>query len=436
MIERENGHAWANQQPFADQATLLRNMRPFRDDPHADAPRILFIGHANSSHTHAWVDLVAEGPFNVRLFALPTGLPPDGWPVRTYVTASTPHSLDAATRVRLYAADRVRRYSKKGYARFLLRGHSLEARWLARIIREWRPDVIHTLGIDPAGVFYHRVRTELQTEPSGIWVVQLRGGSDVALTRFDPQEVERLSSVVRSCDYLIADNAQALEVASQWGLPASRVAAIAPLPGTGGIDVDTLAGAASTHPSSRRVIVWPKAYDCPWSKSLPVLEALTTCWDRLGHCEIYMLAMQPETRMWFNALPAHIKAACRVAERVPRRDALQAMASARLMLAPSLVDGVPNAMFEGMAAGALPVVSPLETITPFITHGENGLFARNLYPDDIADALVRGMTDDALIDHAAVVNRALVRRIADRASIRPRVHDWYASIASRRQARP
>ena len=379
--------------------------------------------------------LLDESPFNIRLFGLPTGVPPNDWSVRTYVTASTPIPLDEATRARLYAADRVRRYSKKGYARFLLRGHSLEARWLARIIRDWRPDIIHTLGIDPASAFYHQVRRDFGLESIGTWVLQLRGGSDVALTRFDPQEASRLAAIVRDCDQLLADNEHTLAVAREWGLSSDRVAPIAPVPGTGGVDIDALMAAARTRPSSRRVIVWPKAYDCPWSKSLPVLEALTTCWDRLVPCEVHMLAMQPETRMWFNALPPHIKAACRVDDRIPRRDLLQLLASARIMLAPSLVDGVPNALFEGMAAGALPIVSPLETITPYVTDGANGLLARNLYPDEIAGALVRGMLDDGLVDRAADVNRVAVRGLADRARIGPLVRNWYSGIAALARAR-
>ena len=26
--------------------------------------------------------------------------------------------------------------------------------WLARIIKRWQPDIVHTLGLDPAGEFY------------------------------------------------------------------------------------------------------------------------------------------------------------------------------------------------------------------------------------------------------------------------------------------
>jgi glycosyltransferase involved in cell wall biosynthesis len=101
------------------------------------------------------------------------------------------------------------------------------------------------------------------------------------------------------------------------------------------------------------------------------------------------------------------------------------------MLAPSLVDGTPNSMFEAMATGAFPILSPLETITPLLDNGSNALFARNLYPTEIGEALVRAMTDDALVDAAAELNLAKARQLADRDVIRPRVLGLYETLASR-----
>jgi hypothetical protein len=88
-------------------------------------------------------------------------------------------------------------------------------------------------------------------------------------------------------------------------------------------------------------------------------------------------------------------------------------------------------MFEAMATGAFPVLSPLDTIRPLLRDGSNVLFARNLYPNEIGEALVRAMTDDALVDSAAERNLSLVRELADRTTIRPRVVSLYETMASR-----
>jgi glycosyltransferase involved in cell wall biosynthesis len=86
-------------------------------------------------------------------------------------------------------------------------------------------------------------------------------------------------------------------------------------------------------------------------------------------------------------------------------------------------------MFEAMAAGALPIVSPLETILPLVEEGQNVLFARNLYPEEIAAALIRAMTDDELVNAVARRNLDLVKRIANRDEVRARVVKFYESLA-------
>lgn len=402
----------------------------FDEDPCPGRPRILFIGPGESTHTHAWIDLLAGAELNVRLFALPLGVPPDEWQVRTYVSAPTSRHLDARTRRRLYPAWRLARAPKRVYARLVSSDRAVEQRWLAQVIREWKPTIIHTLGIDPAGEFYYDTRREYGLERQGRWVLQTRGGSDLALARFDDARIPRLASVMRAADCILSDNPINFEIARELGVRDEQLSPIGTVPGTGGVDIDALRSHASGPPSSRAIVLWPKAYECPWSKALPVFEALVRHWHRLPPCEIHLLATVPETRMWFHALPAEIKQACRIDERIPRRDVLRLMGRARVMLAPSLVDGTPNSMFEAMGTGAFPILSPLDTIRPLVRDEHNVLFARNLYPNEIGDALVRAMTDDALVDRAAVHNAALVRELADRAAIRPRVMALYESIAA------
>ena len=404
----------------------------FEEDPFPGRPRILFVGHAESTHTHAWIDLLIEARFNVRLFALPSGLPPDDWHVRTYVTAPSDRTLDPHSRRRLYPAGRLARAPMRAYARFVAGDRALEQRWLVSILRDWKPDIVHTLGVDPAGEMFHDVRREHELEGTHRWVLQTRGGSDLALSRFDPLRVDRLAAVLRAADTILSDNSVNFEIALDWGVAPEQLSPIGTVPGTGGVDIDMLSSFAEGIPSSRHAIVWPKAYECPWSKALPVFEALSQHWHRLPKCEIHMLASEPETRMWFNALPPAVKRASHMHDRVPRGEIFSLMGRSRVMLAPSLVDGTPNSMFESMAAGAFPVLSPLATIRPLVTEGRNVLFARNLYPDEIGDALARAMNDDHLVDDAVDENRQLVRALADRATIRPRVVAMYESLAGAR----
>ena len=426
----------------------------FKLDPYPGKPRILFIGLAESTHTQSWIDLLDQSELNVRLFALPSGLPPEDWPVRTYVTRGTAVTLNPKTRTRLYPysplahmraawanldpGTRTRFFPKSQAGRLLFRlftrifldaAGDFKEKWLAGIIRQWRPDVIHTLGLDPAGYFYFRTRKRFSLGGIGKWVLQLRGGSDLTLSRLDPEVSPRISQVLCECDQLISDNQENFNFASEMGLRKEQIATLGTVPGTGGIDLASFSQAWHDPPSRRYIILWPKAYECPWSKALPVFDAIKLIWDQIQPCKIYMLAMNPEARMWYWALPDQIRQNCCIEDRIPRDRVLELMVHARVMLAPSLVDGTPNSMFEAMAAGAFPILSPLETIRPVF--GEEGtvLFARNLYPQEIAEALRRAMTDDALVDRAAEKNLEIVSRIADRAKIRPRVVEYYKTLA-------
>jgi glycosyltransferase involved in cell wall biosynthesis len=143
-----------------------------------------------------------------------------------------------------------------------------------------------------------------------------------------------------------------------------------------------------------------------------------------------MIGMIPETRMWYWNLPERIRQVCHPEDRIPRDKMLALMVQARVMLAPSLVDGTPNSMFEAMAAGAFPIVSPLETIRPLVENERNVLFARNLYPDEIAEALCRAMSDDDFVDRAAERNLEIVYKKANRSEIRPRVIEYYERLAA------
>lgn len=407
----------------------------FNSDLFPGRPRILFIGLGENSHTHSWIDLLGDAHFNVRLFSMSTGSPPDDWPVRTYVTSYHGPRVKTNTRTPLYPANSVTRFVKRqvGRAFGLPDVHSLASRWLAKILREWQPDIIHTLGIEQGGEFYLDVRRRFRLEGIGKWVLQTRGGSDLALTHLDPQRRKQLIDVLSACDRLISDNEENFRIARELGIREEQLATIAPVPGTGGIDVESLRKKWQGSTSARRVIVWPKAYDSPWGKMLPTLEALKLVWDRIQPCEIHMLSMTPESHMWFWSLPETIRQSCHPRDRVARSEVLDIMPKARVMLAPALIDGVPNSLYEAMACGAFPIVSPIKTIMSVVKDEENVLFARNLYPNEIADALARAMTDDDLVETAARKNLDLVRRIANRDLIRPRVVEFYENLARRAQ---
>jgi hypothetical protein len=397
-------------------------MIEFDREPYPGRPKILFVGWPATPHTHRWVDLLKDSPFNVRVFCLDAGVPPDEWWPSCYVTDVGCRN-GGNRRILLSQADR-----------------PTVADALVQVIESWRPDVVHTLGIDKASTLFYQVR---QTRPEldfSRWIVQARGGPDLALFRYAPLREKAIREVVTSCDHFIADNQQNYEYVASIGISPAKLTnpGMGVVPGPGGLDIDAMRASWDLPPSKRgRLIVWPKAYEMNSAKAMPVFEAILSIWNQIEPCRIEMLWMvQPEVQMWYNRLfSPEMQQHCVAFPRLTHQEVLEHLANARVMLAPSLLDGIPNAMLEAMALGAVPIVSPLETIASVVTDRENVLFARNLYPNEIATAIARAMTDDELVDRMAVNNLAHVRRLADRDAIRRRALDYYEEVAYLARAR-
>jgi len=403
----------------------------FEEDIYPGKPKILFIGWPNSSHTHSWIELFEGGEFNVRLFGLPS-LPPDDWKVRTYLTEHHP-SPDPGTRKFVHKG--VHRYLR-GLAKlvpsFPYKRSDDDA--LAEVMRKWQPDIIHTLGFDPASYFYCRVRHSHQLEGVGRWVAQARGGPDLYLYRHDPGLLKNMKQVVAECDYFIADNLWNYDFAQSLGLSEEKMTPLGIVSGTGGMDVDGLRSRWTELPSKReRVIYMPKAYENQAVKGLAAMEGLRMAWPHIQPCKVvFAWVVQPEMEQWIHAcLGDEILEHCEIKPLIPREESLGHTLSARVLYAPSVLDGVPNSMLEAMACGAFPIISPLEGVDGVVENERNVLFARNLYPEELAEALIRAMSDDDLVDAAANRNVERVRTLSDRKTIKPVAHDFYKSVAGR-----
>lgn len=434
----------------------------FDEDDYPGRPRVLFIGFPESSHTHSWIGLLDGGRFNVRLFSIPSAQPPADWSVKTYLTQSGAPRCDGPSRKTVFpppdsslmglvsfartaldrgtlnAYPRLRHLTESGVRlaeRVGRGGHATTIEGaLARVIQSWQPDVIHTLGFDSASYFYLRTRKQFALEKIGRWVAQARGGPDLALQRYSPVYRPLIEEVIASCDHFIADNQPNYDYALSAGLTQPKMCqpSMGVVSGAGGMDVDAMRAMWSLPPSKReRVIVWPKAYELYTSKAMPVFEAILKVWDRIQPCRIEMIWMvQSDIQIWYEKLfPPQIKQACPTFGRLSREETLERISKARVMIAPSLSDGIPNTMMEAMALGAAPLVSPLDTIVPVVKNEENVLFARNLYPDEIAEALVRLMSDDALVDRMAENNLTRIREMADRKQVKERALNYYEEVA-------
>lgn len=391
-------------------------------------PKILFVCFADSIHSQSWINLLQGSEFEVRVFASPVDFggmyPPIQWYYPTYTLYKPAADRPASKVYWLLPTSRwVRPVTRRIAARF-----DLPRLWLRRVILSWKPDVVHSLSFDMGAYLTWNVLKDLPKTKRPKWVIS-SWGTDIYLGMLQPETRIKLSTCLQECNGFVSDCWRDIENAKSLGLAANKVLGNHPFPVNGGFDLEEFDGLLQDL-ESRKLILIPKAYENIANKTLPVLEALRLCEDILRDYQIRLLVASNEVQLYVKRLPLGVQERCHCSPYVSRHEILRMLGRARVMIAPSLSDGTPVTMLEAMVLGALPVMSPVPSILEWIRDGENGLLAHALYPDQIALALRRALSDDDLWRRATQSNRRIVAERANRRLIRKEVLDFYRDLSA------
>ena len=99
--------------------------------------------------------------------------------------------------------------------------------------------------------------------------------------------------------------------------------------------------------------------------------------------------------------------------------------AAQIVVSPSVHDGTPNSLIEGMACGCFPVAGDLESIREWITPGQNGLLVDPNNPQAIADAILIALEREDLRREAAGLNANIISAKAEYGRTMERVVEFY-----------
>jgi len=364
--------------------------------------RILFVGEIISSHAQSWMRLLDREPqsFDIQCFTVPRAPYPKNSPFKNIF-------------------DKFRKIDSPKIPALV---HS---KMLEFIIMTYKPHIIHTFAAFPTVAFYMPVFKKYRHRFK--WVSQVRGGSDVYINRFDPVKNDILRDLFKECDVLIADNEINYNIASELGIDTSKKWHYGIAPGTGGVDLLEFSAALSPSKSQKRV-TWPQAYEGFESKGLPVLEAIKIAWPKIKGTQFIFTAGNAELNGHLRFLPKEISDHIDVRDRIARPEMLKLMQQSRVVMAPSLLEGIPNTLYESMAAQCVPIYSPLETYQDKFIDNKNILYARNLFPQEIAEALVTALNDDVLADKIAAENISYIDKIANRKNIADNLVTLYKNL--------
>lgn len=299
---------------------------------------------------------------------------------------------------------------------------------LVRVIDEFRPDIIHSHEIQHGGALVQAARQRAGT-PRSPWLVT-NWGSDILWWGRDPLYVPTIVSVLRDCDYYGAECHRDVALARAFGLR-GRVVGVWPV--TGGVDLDHAMTLRADGATSDRRAIAIKGGVSWYGQGHTAFDALERCAELLEGWEICTYQLDPgladRYREFADAHDVRYTVVSLFDARQSHHDELLAMhGRARVSLALNRSDALSTSFLEAMAMGSFPVQSSSACGNEITPPGRGALFVPATDVDSVVVALRRALTDDALVNGAAEINKRACAEHLDRRRTRARVIDAYERI--------
>ena len=298
------------------------------------------------------------------------------------------------------------------------------AAWLARIITELKPDIIHSLEFQHAGYLTLAAKNYVRAENWPKWAVS-NWGSDIFLFGRLSKHTEKIRSILANCDYYLCECHRDLRLARAFGFNGE---ALAVLPNSGGFEISAMLHLRGPEPTSARRVIALKGYQNWAGRALVGLRALEMCADMLkGYTVKIYLATQDvqlaaELFAANTGIPVEIK--CE-GNTMTHDEVLRLHASARISIGLSISDAISTSMLEAMVMGSFPIQSDTSCADEWLQDGKSGIIVPAEDPCPVAQAIRRALTDDELVDSAAEINARLTSERLDKMVIQPQVLEMY-----------
>jgi hypothetical protein len=388
--------------------------------------KILFVGMIDTVHIAHWLSQIRDQDWEIYLFPVESALPTPG--LRDI-------SIFAPRFFRPAFLDKSVRYIRWSSANFYLdtlnrlvlkrrHFHKFKEWALLRVIQSIRPDIIHSMEFQHAGYLTLSAKKRLGNKfPT--WIAT-SWGSDLYLFGRFPEHQGAIRQVLESCNYYSGDCVRDIQLARNMGF---KGLILPVLPGRGGFDIKYMTSFRQPGPTSTRKIILVKGYQGWAGRALVAFQAFRHCLDILQGYTIVLYAVVDDMKIAAHLFERETGLPIKI---VPpfssEREILSQFGKARVHIGLSISDGAPNSLLEAMVMGAFPIQSCASCADEWIQDGKGGLVVPPEEPYEVANAIRRALTDDALVDQASEINAKTARERLDYSVIQPQVVKIYRDI--------
>jgi glycosyltransferase involved in cell wall biosynthesis len=290
---------------------------------------------------------------------------------------------------------------------------------LRGFIERVKPDLLHAMRIPYEGMLAADAYT-------GIPLVVSVWGNDFTLHAPSTGLMSHYTRwTMQVADALHADCQRDVRLAREWGFDEKKPDLVAP--GNGGIRTDIFYPPAK--PVEEPIIINPRGFR-PYVRNDVFFRAIPLVLEKQPNAKFIFSLMAGESQalQWIQELDvAH------AVELLPPLSHTQmgnVFRRAQLVASPSLHDGTPNTLLEGIACGCFPIAGDLESIREWITPDENGLLFDSNRPRSIADAILTAIENKNLRNRAAGLNQNMITARAEYGHNMQKVEEFYKNVAA------
>jgi len=197
----------------------------------------------------------------------------------------------------------------------------------------------------------------------------------------------------------------------------------------GGFNFSYINSIYNNVPTSKRNKIVLKGYQNWAGRALVGLRALELCGDILLDYQIIILLPNPDVLLAAKLFSEKNKIQIEIIPNgTPHDDILRIYNSARIFIGLSISDGVPNSLLEAMVMGAFPIQSFTSCADEWIIDGVSGFLVPPEDSDKVAEAILKALTNDSLVDNAAEINWKTANERLDYSELKQKTIDSYKRI--------
>ena len=294
---------------------------------------------------------------------------------------------------------------------------------LSNFIWRVKPDLVHAMRIPYEGMLATHALEAIKGM-SRIPLIISSWGNDFTLHMpSTPFMRHHTRQALQFTDAFQADCQRDVRLAQAVGLNSSKPTLV--VPGNGGIRTDVFH--PNEKPVEEPVIINPRGVR-PYVRNDTFFKAIPLVLPAQPNAKFICVSMAGESQaeQWIYEL--NIGHAVELLPPMPHAQMAKAFRRAQIVVSPSIHDGTPNSLLEGMACGCFPAAGDLESVREWITPNENGLLFDSNNSQSIADAMIHAIENKDLRMKSIDLNQKLIASRAEYEHSMKQVEEFYKRV--------